>query len=73
LGLSFRARLVLGALVATVPVAVALADSYRRERDRQHGRVRAQVERASLLVAAGASGLLAEVRQDLVRLSLLPA
>jgi hypothetical protein len=35
--------------------------------------VRAQVERASLLVAAGASGLLAEVRQDLVRLSLLPA
>jgi putative nucleotidyltransferase with HDIG domain len=73
LGLSFRARLVLGALVATVPVAVALADSYRRERDRQHGRVPAQVERASLLVAAGASGLLAEVRQDLVRLSLLPA
>jgi putative nucleotidyltransferase with HDIG domain len=71
--LSFRTRLVLGTLVATIPVAVALAESYRRERDRQHDRVRAEVERASVLVAAGAAGFVAEVRRDLVRLSLLPA
>ncbi len=60
-------------MLAIVPVAVALADSYRRERNRQQARVRAHVERASMSVAAGASGFIAGVRQELVRLSALPA
>lgn len=73
MSLSLRSRLVLGTLLATAPVAVALADSYRRELFRQEERVRDRVEAASRLVAAGGSGFLAAVREDLVRLSLLPA
>ncbi len=71
--MSLAERLVLVTLAALVPVAASLGYAYSREQARQLQRVQEQARRSAELLGSDTGRLLEEVRQALLRLTLLPA
>jgi len=70
---TLTSRLVLVTLAAVVPVAASLLLTYRQEQAREFARVEERARRSAELLGAEAERLLADARQELLRLSLLPA